>query len=75
MQNDEVLSALSGHDLFFLPTLGENYGHVIHEALLSGSQVLLSDQTPWRGLTEAGLGWDLPLEGKGAFAAANASGR
>ena len=49
------------HDLFFLPTLGENFGHVILEALYAGCPVLISDQTPWRDLEEKGIGWDLAL--------------
>lgn len=48
-------------DLFFLPTLGENYGHAILEALLCGIPVLISDQTPWTSLSANGLGLDLPL--------------
>jgi len=57
------------HDLFFFPTLGENYGHVIMEALMAGCPVLLSDRTPWRNLTAAGVGWDLPLEQPERFSA------
>src|SRR3546814_17574361 len=38
--------------------LGENYGHVIAEALEAGLRLLISDQTPWRGLAEAGVGHD-----------------
>lgn len=57
-----VPTVLAQHDLFFFPTLGENYGHVILEALMAGCPVLLSDQTPWRHLTEAGVGWDLQLD-------------
>lgn len=57
----EVMATLSRYDLFFLPTLGENFGHVIAEALFSGLPVLISDQTPWKGLRERDLGWDLPL--------------
>jgi hypothetical protein len=30
-----------------LPTLGENFGHVIAESLLSNTPVLISDKTPW----------------------------
>ena len=30
---DAVKQTMAGHDLFILPTRGENYGHVIHEAL------------------------------------------
>lgn len=59
--NEQVGSIMRDHDLFFLPTRGENFGHVILEALVAGCPVLISDQTPWRGLEEKGVGWDLPL--------------
>ena len=49
------------------PTFGENFGHVIFEALAAGCPILLSDQTPWRGLKEKGCGWDFPLSDHGAF--------
>lgn len=65
---DQVHEILSGQDLFFFPTLGENYGHVIAEALSSGVPVLLSDTTPWRGLATAGVGWDLSLDDPRRFA-------
>ena len=68
--HDLVGETLAAHDLFFFPTRGENYGHVIHEALAAGLPVLLSDQTPWKGLEAAGVGWDLPLCEPLAFAAA-----
>ena len=64
----EVPSVLAEHDLFFLPTLGENYGHAIHEALSAGLPVLISDQTPWRDLPQKGVGWDLPLDDAEGFA-------
>jgi glycosyltransferase involved in cell wall biosynthesis len=54
--------------LFFLPTLGENYGHSIAEAMLSGVPVLIADTTPWRDLTALKLGADLPLNNPKAFA-------
>jgi glycosyltransferase involved in cell wall biosynthesis len=53
---------LREHDLFFLPTLGENFGHIILEAFCAGCPVLISDQTPWRDLEEKGVGWDLPFD-------------
>jgi glycosyltransferase involved in cell wall biosynthesis len=52
---------LSQNDVFFLPTLGENYGHVILEALRAGCPIVIGDQTPWRNLECEGVGWDLPL--------------
>ena len=45
-----------------MPTTHENFGHAVVEAWAHGRPVLLSDQTPWRGLSEAGLGCDVPLE-------------
>jgi glycosyltransferase involved in cell wall biosynthesis len=62
---EDVHHILAEYDLLFVPTRGENFGHVIAEALSVGTPVLISDQTPWRGLAEAGVGWDLPLEEKG----------
>lgn len=62
-----VAEVLSGHDLFFLPTRGENYGHVIHEALSAGLPVLISDRTPWRDLEDRGVGWVYPLDSMAAF--------
>lgn len=53
--------------LFFLPTLGENYGHAIIESLLSDTPVLISDQTPWQHLEKHGLGAALPLSDHQAF--------
>lgn len=68
-EHPQVAAIMGEYDLFFLPTLGENYGHVIAEALSSGTPVLLSDATPWRGLASVGVGWDLPLDaGESAFA-------
>lgn len=44
----EMQKLLSDHDLFVLPTLGENFGHVIFESLSIGTPVLISDKTPWK---------------------------
>lgn len=59
---DQVERTFAKYDLFFFPTRGENYGHVIAESLSVGTPVLLSDQTPWRDLKIDRLGWDLKLE-------------
>lgn len=68
LQPDAVAQKLAGYDLFFLPTLGENFGHVIAEALSAGLPALISNKTPWRNLESMSLGWDLPLEQTEAFA-------
>ena len=68
--HEEVAPKLRNHDLFFLPTRGENYGHVIHESLAAGVPVLISDQTPWRDLDEQGVGFVRPLDDPSAFVTA-----
>jgi glycosyltransferase involved in cell wall biosynthesis len=62
-----VPSVLAEHDIFLFPTLGENYGHVIVEALLAGCPVVTSDQTPWNDIQANRAGWALPLEPETAF--------
>jgi glycosyltransferase involved in cell wall biosynthesis len=57
-----VPEILAGAHLLLLPTLGENFGHAIVEALLTGCPVLISDRTRWRNLDREGAGWDLPLD-------------
>ena len=64
---EQVVPTLSSYDFFFMPTKGENYGHVIAEALCAGLPLLISDATPWRNLTGQGLGWDLSLDNPSAF--------
>jgi glycosyltransferase involved in cell wall biosynthesis len=64
---DDVPQALRMHHLFFLPTLGENYGHAIVEAMNAGLPVLISNCTPWRGLAARSAGADFPLEDRAAF--------
>ena len=64
---EDVISTLSRYDALFFPTLGENFGHVIFEALLAGCALLLSDQTPWRDLPEKQIGFDLPLNRPARF--------
>lgn len=61
IEHEKVCGIMSMYDLFFLPTAGENYGHVIGEAISTGTPALISDQTPWHGLERAGVGWEVPL--------------
>jgi glycosyltransferase involved in cell wall biosynthesis len=65
--NEDVHRILSEYDLFLLPTLGENFGHAIVEALGAGLPIVISDRTPWKKLREAGVGVDLPVDDDAAF--------
>ncbi|WP_198929144.1 glycosyltransferase family 4 protein [Marinobacter sp. X15-166B] len=66
---DDVVKYLEKYDVFFFPTKGENYGHVIAEALCAGLPTLIANTTPWRNLQEQGIGWDLPLNSPDSFSA------
>lgn len=68
LRPEDVIPNLQKHSLFFFPTLGENYGHVIAEALAAGLPVLLSDQTPWGDVENGNAGWVRPLDNPQAFA-------
>ena len=58
----KVWETLSRYQMFFLPTLGENFGYAILEALTVGCPVVISDRTPWRNLAAQRVGWDVPLD-------------
>lgn len=57
---EEVPHLFAKAHVFLFPTLGENYGHAIMESLQSGTPVVLSEHTPWRGLKPLGIGADVP---------------
>lgn len=55
-----IPGVLGRYHALLLPTLAENFGHVIFEALSAHLPVVVSDQTPWR-LDLATGGWSLRL--------------
>ena len=56
LEPDSVVQVLNQHDLFVLPTAGENFGHVIAEALSAACVVLTTPWTPWGSVLEGGGG-------------------
>ena len=66
--NSAIFNLLQNYHLFFLPTQGENFGHIIFEALTSGCVVLISNKTPWKGIEDKNAGWALPLTDNRIFA-------
>lgn len=65
-----VTSILRGADVFLLPTLGENFGHVIFEALAAHCPVIIGRETPWTERVHGRCGWALPPSDVIALAAA-----
>lgn len=57
IDSENVVEKLKRHHIFLFPTLGENYGHVIQEALSAGCPCILSDQTPWDDLEDSSAGY------------------
>lgn len=56
-----VHEQLAKNHIFLFPSKGENYGHVIFEALNAGCYVITSDQVPWPTLEVNGIGIQIPL--------------
>ncbi|MBC5991628.1 glycosyltransferase [Pontibacter cellulosilyticus] len=67
IENNLVSEKLKNYHLLFMPTRGENFGHIILESLAAGRPVLISDKTPWRNLQGLGVGYDLPLTDEDSF--------
>lgn len=63
----EIQDKLSEYHFLLFPTLHENYGHVIVEALTAGCGLILSNNTPWRDLNQHEVGWDIDLKNKQKF--------
>lgn len=59
---DEVEHIFSKYHIMLFPTLGENYGHVIVEAMSAGCVPVISDKTPWKGLDGRCAGFAVRLD-------------
>jgi glycosyltransferase involved in cell wall biosynthesis len=64
---DQVQSHLVNYHCLLLPTLNENFGHSIVEALLCGCPAIISDQTPWKDLERNDSGFAIPLDNEADF--------
>jgi glycosyltransferase involved in cell wall biosynthesis len=80
---EAVSATFAAYDLFAFPTHGENFGHVVFEALRAGIPVMISDRTPWQADAEGAVkvlsltgteqgAWDWAVE-LSAFAALGAA--
>lgn len=67
LKPDDVIYTLSKYDCFLFPTKGENFGHVIVEALNARIPLILSNNTPWNDIEESNLGWTIDLNNQLLF--------
>jgi glycosyltransferase involved in cell wall biosynthesis len=51
-----IQAIFSESSLFIFPTHGENFGHVVAEALSVGCPVVIASDTPWTAVIESGGG-------------------
>ncbi|PCJ83881.1 MAG: hypothetical protein COA57_10355 [Flavobacteriales bacterium] len=68
VESDKIEKKLEEHHFLLMPTLGENFGHIILESLSVGCPVIISDQTPWKELENKRVGWDISLNNTEKFA-------
>jgi glycosyltransferase involved in cell wall biosynthesis len=61
-RNSAVLEHLRNSHFFVLPTLTENFGYSLLEALAAGCPLLISDRTDWNDVNSRSAGWSIPLE-------------
>ena len=67
IDHNDVHSVFSRYDAFLFPTMSENYGHVIAEALIVGCPVIVSDQTPWNDMENNNAGFVSALSDEASF--------
>ena len=60
-EGEKIFELMENYHFLFLPSRGENFGHIILEAMLAGMPVIISDKSPWKNLAKENAGWDIPL--------------
>lgn len=68
INSKDVVDIISKYDLFFSPSLGENFGHAIFEGLIAGLPILISDKIPFFSEVESFMaGFVINLNNEEAF--------
>ncbi|GAB3663647.1 hypothetical protein GCM10028791_39110 [Echinicola sediminis] len=59
VESELIPEILKSYHFFTLFSEGENFGHAILEGLSAGCPVIISQNTPWKGLEQHQVGWDI----------------
>lgn len=60
--NHQIPEIIEKEHFMILPTFHENFGHVIMESFQNACPVIISNLTPWVGLADKKIGWDISLD-------------
>ena len=63
----DIKKIFAKQHLLLMPSLSENFGYAIYEALNLGIPVITSNNTPWRDLKKNKVGFDIPLSNNICF--------
>ncbi len=61
LKSTEVENTINHYHSLLLPTVTENFGHVIVQTLMQARQVVISNNTPWKNLEKHTAGYDIDL--------------
>jgi len=67
LQENKITEKLGEYHFLFMPSVSENFGHIILESLTSGRPVIIGNNTPWKKLDEQKAGWNIALEKSDEF--------
>jgi glycosyltransferase involved in cell wall biosynthesis len=70
LNQNNIIYKMREYHCFLFPTLSENFGHVIVEAMQAGLVPLISNKTPWIELESINAGWDINHDNKMKFVSA-----
>lgn len=67
LPHHEIDATLQQYHALLLPSTGENFGHIIIEAMANACVPIISDKTPWINLTTLNVGFDINLSNPEQF--------
>ena len=67
LEHQIIDQTLKNYHALFLPSTGENFGHIIIEAMINSCIPIISNKTPWLNLEAKNIGYDISLENKALF--------
>jgi len=62
LPSDSIEEVLCDSHFLFMPTTGENFGHIILQSLIASCPPIISDKTPWNKLNSLNAGFSIPLD-------------